>query len=339
MKNFLFISCLFLVSNIFSQSITGTVVDENKQPLLGANIYFDGTTIATISDENGKFNLSSSGKINSLLAISYIGYQTQYISKVDDKPLFITLKEANNTLDEVIIYKDRFTRKEKMKLFREQFLGKTSNAKLCTIENEDAIRFRYDKKSKSIKAFADEPLQITNSSFGYQINYELVDFEVKFNDETINSTAVIRSFYSGLSYFKAIETSDKTIKKRAKSYEGSQLQFFRNLTNEIWNEDNFLLFKSSHPADPKTIFEVSDAGDYKRVQIASDEKIQINGKKFMAQFQLMYNKKQQSGITFETDMFYVDKFGNNSNIQDIMFSGDLSVQKVGEMLPLNYGIE
>ena len=175
MKNFLFISCLFLVSNIFSQSITGTVVDENKQPLPGANIYFDGTTIATITDENGKFNLNSGIKINSLLAISYIGYQTQYISKVDDKPLFIVLKEANNTLDEVIIYKDRFTRKEKMKLFREQFLGKTSNAKLCKIENEDAILFRYDKKSKSIKAFADEPLQITNSSFGYQINYELVD--------------------------------------------------------------------------------------------------------------------------------------------------------------------
>lgn len=339
MKKSLCIICLIFVSNIFSQSITGTVVDENKQPLSGANIYIDGTTIATITDENGKFVLYSGGTTNSLVAISYVGYQTQYISKVDDKPLFIALIEANNTLKEVIIYKDRFTRKEKMKLFREEFLGKTSNANSCKIENEEAIRFKYDKKSKSIKAFADEPLQIINRSFGYQINYELVDFEVQFNDETINSTAVVRSFYSGLSYFKTMETSDNTLKKRAKSYEGSQLQFFRNLTNGLWNKDNFLLFKSSHPVDPKTIFEVSDAGDYKKIQIAADENIQSKGAKFMAQFQLLYDKKQQSGITFETDIFYVDKFGNNSNIQDIMFSGFLSVQKVGDMLPLNYGIE
>lgn len=339
MKNFLFIICILFVSNLFSQSISGTVVDEKKQPLPGANIYFDGTTIATITDENGKFNLYSGGKINSLLAISYIGYQTQYISKIDDKPLYIVLKESNNTLDEVIIYKDKFTRKEKMKLFREQFLGITSNAKDCKIENEDAVRFKYDKKTKSIKAFADEPLQILNSALGYQINYELVDFEVRFYDETLNSTSLTRSFYSGLSYFKEINASEKTLKKRAKSYEGSQLQFFRNLTNEIWNKDNFLLFKNGHSADPKTVFEVSDAGDYKMIQIAADEKIKVNGKKFMAQFQLLYNKKHQSGITFETDTFYVDKFGNNSNIQDIMFSGYLSLQKVGDMLPMNYGIE
>ena len=45
-----------------------------------ANIYFDGTTIATISDENGNFTLSYGSKLNSILAISFIGYQTQFLN-------------------------------------------------------------------------------------------------------------------------------------------------------------------------------------------------------------------------------------------------------------------
>lgn len=340
MKNFLFVFCLLFAIHSFSQTINGTVVDENKQPLPGANIYFDRTTIATSTDENGKFTLYTSGKINSLLAISYLGYQTQYISEIGTNPLYIILKEVSNTLNEVVINKkDKFTRKEKMKLFRDQFLGKTSSAKSCKIENEDAVYFRYDKKTKTIKAFSDVPLQITNEALGYQIVYELVNFEVRFHSETLEQTTITRSFYAGLSYFKEFDSSDKVLKKRAKSFQGSQLHFFRNMTNNLWDKDNFLLFKNGHMADAKTVFTVSDAGDNKMVQIAEDERIQLGNKKFMAQFQVLFNKKLQSGIQFETNTFYVDKFGNNSNIEDMMFSGDLSSRKVGDMLPLNYGIE
>jgi len=60
---------------------------------------------------------------------------------------------------------------------------------------------------------------------------------------------------------------------------------------------------------------------------------------FVAEFNLLFQKKQQSKIIFETDTFFLDKFGNNSNIENIIFSGYMSNQKVADMVPLNYGIE
>lgn len=64
----------------------------------------------------------------------------------------------------------------------------------------------------------------------------------------------------------------------------------------------------------------------------------INQNKFVAAFNVLFKKKQQSKIIFETNVFYVDKFGNNSNTEQIYFVGAMSEQKVGDMLPLNYGI-
>jgi hypothetical protein len=142
MKYFcLFFSFLFS-SFVFSQnSISGIVLDENKNPLPGASIYFDGTTFSTVSNEDGKFNLYYTTKSNSLLAISYIGYETQYLKNTDNvSDLSIQLKEANNALQEVIVTKkDRFSRAQKLKIFREQFIGKTKNSKKMTILNEDHL--------------------------------------------------------------------------------------------------------------------------------------------------------------------------------------------------------
>ena len=83
MRKLFFVFCILSSIYSFGQAVKGKVLDENQQPLPGANIYFDGTTIATIADNNGNFILNLSSKINSVLVISFIGYQTQYINKID----------------------------------------------------------------------------------------------------------------------------------------------------------------------------------------------------------------------------------------------------------------
>lgn len=332
---------LFILFTVvsFSQVIKGKVVDENNVPLAGANIYFDGTTIATITDDNGNFSLNYASKINSILAISYIGFQTEYITNVAvDKELLIKLLQANATIKEIIVRKDKFTRIQKLQLFREQFLGKTSNAKATKIENEDAIYFDYDSKTKTLKAYSDQPLLIKNDALDYKLTYELVNFEVVFSTETMMSSEVVRSYYAGLSRFEDTMIDGKKQKKREKAYQGSQLHFFRNLVNNIWNKDNFLLFNGSYQDNPYDYFNVFDEGDSKKVTIEKPVNSFYN-KNIVAQFNLLFNRKQQSRITFETDTFYVDKFGNNSNIENIVFSGYLSELKVGDMLPINYGIK
>jgi len=46
---------LFISSSLFAQNseIKGTILDEDNIPLMGANVFWQGTSIGTTSDENG----------------------------------------------------------------------------------------------------------------------------------------------------------------------------------------------------------------------------------------------------------------------------------------------
>lgn len=80
-------------------SIKGTVVDEKGEPIIGANVLVDGTSIGVITDIDGNYTLSAPA--NSNLKISYIGYTTQII-KTGSKPV-VKLVEDSKTLSEVIV--------------------------------------------------------------------------------------------------------------------------------------------------------------------------------------------------------------------------------------------
>ncbi len=57
--------------------VSGNIMDENLQPVIGATITVEGTTLGTSSDAKGSFSLEvpASGK----LQFSFIGYQTQTV--------------------------------------------------------------------------------------------------------------------------------------------------------------------------------------------------------------------------------------------------------------------
>lgn len=336
MLKFLFF-ILFISLASSAQVISGKILDENNQGLTGANIYFDGTTIATIADKNGEFTLRYDTQLKSVLVISFIGYQTQFIKDFDTaNPLTITLKEKVDSLEEVIVKKDRFSRKEKLRLFREQFLGDTPLGKKAKIENEDALYFEYDETAYRFKAYADEPLIIMNELLGYRIVYELVDFEVKFSHLSIDSHYATRSLYVGVARFEDINSNEKTVGLREKCYKGSTLHFFRSLVSHALEKEKFVLFKGGYGINSELCFTISPDGNSNKV----DVKNQFNNPgKFFAAFNIVYDKKMQSKIIFETNTFFVDKYGVNSNINQIVFSGDMVSKRVGGLLPLNYGIE
>lgn len=327
---------LLFVTVSFAQ-IRGKVVDENSKPLVAANVYFDGTTVATMTDNKGNFVMDNTFKLNTVLAVSFLGYQTQYLKIDSDKELFVVLKEVVQTLNEVVIKKDLFTRKQKMELFRDQFLGKNSFGRASKIENENDVYFIYDKDKTTLKAFSQNPLIIINSALGYKITYELSSFETKFWKVSISSRDVTQSFFSGLSRFEEENSNPKIIKNREKCFKGSQLDFFRNLRNETLGKGNFLVFEKSYQVSPKDSFTVKDTLGLKKVDVLKQER-GLRNKNFVAEFSLLHKKAGQSKIILETTSFYIDQFGLNSNIQDISFSGKLSEQRVGNMLPANYKI-
>ncbi len=81
--------------------VTGTVKDENGEPVIGANIKVAGSTIGTITDVNGCFSIHAPA--NSVLQITYIGYQTKTVSIGVRKVIDVVLQEENAQLNEVVV--------------------------------------------------------------------------------------------------------------------------------------------------------------------------------------------------------------------------------------------
>lgn len=82
-----------------TQYITGTVVDDFGEPIIGANIRVKDTTKGAITDLNGKFSLDvAPGQI---IEISFVGFSTQTVAAVSG--MKIILKEDTQSLDDVVV--------------------------------------------------------------------------------------------------------------------------------------------------------------------------------------------------------------------------------------------
>ena len=124
-----FTKILFLVVSIcFStgliaqtRTISGTIVDESNEPLIGANVLVEGTSNGTSTDFDGKFLLEVSNSV-AAIEVSYIGFQTTLIALTEDSEYSIVLKESVS-LDEVVVTALGVERSEKALGYSVQKLG------------------------------------------------------------------------------------------------------------------------------------------------------------------------------------------------------------------------
>lgn len=83
------------------KTVTGTVLDPTGEPVIGASIIVKGTTNGTVTDVDGKFTLEVPE--NSVLQISYLGFNTQEVSVKGKKDFSIQMQEDTQALDEVVV--------------------------------------------------------------------------------------------------------------------------------------------------------------------------------------------------------------------------------------------
>ncbi|WP_197429350.1 carboxypeptidase-like regulatory domain-containing protein [Winogradskyella endarachnes] len=317
-----------------SQTLTGTVIDKaTQQPLETVAVYFNNTTIGTTTDHKGEFSISYTDAVQSTLVISFLGFEKVY---VDDfrlkKNITIELIEAENALDEVYVaYDDGLTRRQKLRLFRKEFLGTSKFGKSCKILNEDDLLLKYDKGNKALYASSKVVLKIKNKALGYLITYDLMDFEVNFRYADLNSlTFTVSSVtFFGTSFFKELEDSKKSKieKNRSEVYKGSVQHFMRSLYNKNLREEGYFIFSDGFVVDEWSYFNVESLvnSDFKKVTLK--DKVSI-----------LYNKDFQSELLLEIDEFYVDIYGNYTPIIGLFFGGAMGSQRVGDTVPLDYGI-
>jgi TonB-dependent starch-binding outer membrane protein SusC len=108
MKNVLraLLTLLFLItctSAIFSQrTVTGTVSDTEKQPVVGANVVIKGTTVGAITDINGKYSINVPSA-SSIIAVSFIGYVPQEVVAGNSTVIDFTLVTSALELNDVVV--------------------------------------------------------------------------------------------------------------------------------------------------------------------------------------------------------------------------------------------
>ncbi len=105
LKNYVMFLILLIggSNSIFSQEVTGTVMDETSQPLPGVSVVIEGTSRGTITDFNGKFSIQANN--GDVLVFSYVGYETQKIT-VDSPTISVTMQSGVG-LDEIILVGNR----------------------------------------------------------------------------------------------------------------------------------------------------------------------------------------------------------------------------------------
>lgn len=99
------ITAMWLMSlSIYSQNISvkGYIKDTNEEPLIGVTIKLIGSSIGTVSDFDGLFNLTNIPS-DAELEISYVGMKSQIVKVNGRSSLEITMYDDTETLDEVVV--------------------------------------------------------------------------------------------------------------------------------------------------------------------------------------------------------------------------------------------
>jgi TonB-linked SusC/RagA family outer membrane protein len=108
--------------------VKGTVIDDNGEPLIGANVSVTGSATGTVTDIDGNYTLTVPAGSNSL-TVSYIGYLPRTVTINQRKQINITLVEDTKVLDEVVVTAMGITREAKTLTYATQ-----------TVRNEELTR-------------------------------------------------------------------------------------------------------------------------------------------------------------------------------------------------------
>jgi hypothetical protein len=329
---FIFISLSY---KIYSQSFAGRVLDENKQPLMGVAVYFDGTTLGVITNRNGDFSIKIPSDIyKPKLIISYIGYKKLVVENFSEDGKIYELEKSINALDQVQIYDSPFSREEMFKAFRTYFLGSGIAARKSKILNPDDIILYFLRKNNTLHAKAFQPIIIENNYLGYKISFDLKKFDVKFITESLNNLDMEKSYYAGYSYFTNID--QKKNKKRERVYEKSLEKFFKSLIEKNSQYHNFYVYHDRLLREPEYIFDIQRMeNNLYKIALKPEVIHYIDGNYYPTEIILKYIN-MVSILKFQKVYCTVDQFGHIVDGKDFVISGDHAEHRVARMLPTNF---
>jgi hypothetical protein len=350
-KIIIIILCL-LPASLFAQGyrVSGTVIDaQTRQPLAGASVFCQNTTIGTLTNSNGEFSMTVPAGGYDII-VSFTGYETQSESVTAQSEnlsqLRFVLKEKSKSMEEVSVVATTEVKNgwEKYgEFFREQFIGMTENSKLCTIDNPSALRFFFSKKRNRLKVLASEDLIITNKALGYKIRYTLDSFTYEYASGLTQ--------FTGYPLFEPLvgnaEEVEKWKEKREEAYLGSMTHFMKGYYHKTLGQDGYKIelldektkkFRSlNDPYD--TAFATLADGDLELHPSTILRIIYLNEtpeQDYLVKNKLALNNTVQiSQLTFR-DAILVEQNGYCYDQKDILSIGYWAWEKIADLMPYDY---
>lgn len=241
----------------FSQvfHLNGWIRDhESGTPIENVTVYINGTTLGTITDISGHFDLDGISLPCDLI-LSHVSYQIQSMTIQDSSKL----KDRNLTLKKRFIYLEEATvfstplRSIYMEDFRLWFLGKNYKDQKATILNDSVLVFtKYDSTQFSVDATGSILVHLPLA--GYILKVDLVHFKLLYKEELEGYHCSILGYY----YFEAIHPDSRRKQRnmaraRANNFYNSSMHFCRSLYHNQLAQNGYLL-KSSCPPKKESAY-------------------------------------------------------------------------------------
>ena len=86
-----------------AQTVRGGVTDQSGEPIIGASVVVDGTTIGASTGFDGTYELNVPNPKTDVLVVTYIGMKTQHVPVNGRTKIDITLEEDVTTLEDVVV--------------------------------------------------------------------------------------------------------------------------------------------------------------------------------------------------------------------------------------------
>jgi len=356
---FLLLSSASHAQNQFQ--ISGTVLEtESNEPIIGAHVFLNGTTLGTVTENDGTFKLPDIPEGIYQLVIRYVGFQ-EYGRQIDtqylEDELTVYLKEDLYELGEINVVSNQKQWLERLGMFENKFIGVSKNAKQTEILNPEILQFEFDKKTKVLTATAYEPLIIHNNALGYKIEFYLKEFY--FNEKNFTSA------YYGLPFFNELEPSDeetrkKWTKNRKFAYWGSYQHFIESLIDGKYHEqgyeikgeirENFKFRKVSK--DTVKISDIFQRKDETTFKLSFKHFLNVTYQNEIESYEYRQWKAgiaaektpqsvslQNSVLTLKTDSLLIDQSGYVYNPQNYLVGGHWAFEALADLLPLNYKLD
>lgn len=383
MYKYLFLFLFFVPMASSAQvNISGKVTSlVNKKAIPDASVFLSHSRFGTKTGNDGNYDIYSVKDGEYDLVVSCIGYETFYkhISvRYDNIKLpDIELMPRMNQLAEVKIrpskkIKRDWKRERYVRMFTDEFIGRTSNAAECTILNTELLNFDFDEQTRKFTARTNDFLIIENKALGYRVKYLVKTF-------LIDQLSGIIS-YTGSSVFESLPgdalKQEVWRKNREISYRISSMRFLRACIADNLQQNDFYVFKlirnsTNHTPDSVSNLKIrqymgfnpDSVRYYKKElqlpkfdQIASgkplkpDDFVKVTGEGgvFDLTFEdgtpLMVNYKRKdnssgrytSYITFVQPDIYFDSNGVIFTPKNAMISGYWATLRVGDLFPVDY---